>query len=106
KVAVLGDMLELGRFSVTEHEKIGVQAAECANLLITVGVRARGIAEAALASGMSEKNILQYEESVTAGKELQNILKPGDIVLVKGSQGTRMEKIVAEIMAEPDRAEE
>lgn len=106
KVAVLGDMLELGRFSVTEHEKIGVQAAECANLLITVGVRARGIAEAALASGMSEKNILQYEESVTAGKELQNILKPGDIVLVKGSQGTRMERIVAEIMAEPDRAEE
>ncbi len=106
KVAVLGDMLELGRFSVTEHEKIGVQAAECSNLLITVGVRSRGIAEAALAAGMSEKNILQYEESGAAGKELQNLLKAGDIVLVKGSQGMRMERIVAEVMAEPGRAEE
>lgn len=106
KVAVLGDMLELGRFSMSEHEKAGVQAAECANILITVGVRARSIAEAALEAGMSEKNILQYEESSLAGKELQNLLKDGDIVLVKGSQGIRMERIVAEIMAEPNKAED
>jgi len=105
KVAVLGDMLELGRFSVTEHERVGVQAAECVDLLITVGIRARGIAEAALEAGMSEKNILQYEESTKAGAELQNLLKPGDIVLIKGSQGMRMEKVVEEIMNNPEEAE-
>lgn len=106
KVAVLGDMLELGRFSTTEHEKVGVAVASCANILLTVGVRSRSIAETALQNGMSESNIFQYEESEKAGKELQNLIKPGDVILVKGSQGIRMEKIVAEIMAKPDRAEE
>lgn len=106
KVAVLGDMLELGRFSVAEHERVGVQAEECADILITVGVRARGIAESALEAGMSEKNILQYEESALAGAELQNLLQPGDIVLIKGSQSMRMERIVEEIMANPGEAEE
>lgn len=106
KVAVLGDMLELGRFSISEHERAGAQAAECCQLLLTVGVRARGIAEGAAAMGMSEKNILQYEDAETAGRELQNLLKPGDLVLVKGSQGIRMERIVEEVMAEPERAAE
>ncbi len=106
KVAVLGDMLELGRFSVGEHERVGVQAKECADLLITIGVRSRSTAEAALEAGMNEKNILQYEESTKAGSELQNLLQPGDIVLIKGSQSMRMEKIVEEIMQNPEEAEE
>lgn len=106
KLAVLGDMLELGRYSVEAHKKVGQQVSETADLLVTVGVRARGIAEGALAAGMSEKNILQYEESIRAGRELQNLVSPGDAILVKGSQGMRMERIVADLMREPDRAEE
>lgn len=106
KIAVMGDMLELGRYSVEAHKKLGEQAAETADILVTVGVRARGVAEAALSSGMSEKNILQYEESTKAGRELQNFIEPGDAILVKGSQGVRMERIVADLMKEPDRAEE
>ena len=106
KVAVLGDMLELGRHSVSAHEAAGNQAAKTADILITVGIRARGIAEAALNSGMSEKNILQYEDSVTAGRELQNLIQPGDVILIKGSQGIRMERAVADIMAQPELAEE
>ncbi len=106
KVAVLGDMLELGRFSINEHERAGAQAAECSQLLMTVGPRARGIAEGALAMGMSEKNILQYDDSESAARELQNIIKPGDLILIKGSQGMRMEKLVEEIMAEPGKANE
>ncbi len=101
KIAVLGDMLELGRFSTDEHEKIGTLVPRSANLLLTVGVRARKIAEAALAAGMDEENILQYEDSERAGRELQNLLKSGDVVLVKASQGIRAEKIVEEIMADP-----
>ncbi len=106
KIAVLGDMLELGQFSTREHERMGVVAADVVDLLITVGVRSRKTAEGALEHGLSEKNIFQYDDAATAAKELQQIIKPGDVVLVKASQGVRAERIVEEIMAEPYRAEE
>lgn len=105
KIAILGDMLELGRFSAEEHEKIGTRAAAVADLLITVGVRARGIAEAALIAGLPEEKILQYDNAKQAGRELQTLLQPGDMVLVKASQGIRAEKIVEEVMAHPEDAE-
>lgn len=104
KIAILGDMLELGRFSIEAHKKAGEQAAECADMLITVGVRARGLAEGALEAGMSEKNILQYEDTETARREIQNIIQSGDLILVKGSQGRRMERIVEETMKDSDAA--
>ncbi len=78
---------------------------EVADILLTVGVRARRIAEGALQGGMDEKNIFQYDSSLEAGSELGNILKKGDAVLVKGSQGVRAEKVVEEIMAHPEDKE-
>lgn len=101
KIAVLGDMLELGVYSADEHKRAGKHVAEVADILITVGVRARGIAEGALDGKMSEKKIFQFESSREAGKYLQTILKAGDVVLVKGSQGVRMERTVEEILADP-----
>ena len=106
KMAVLADMMELGRHSTEEHRKIGEYAAKHADMLVTVGFRARDIAATALDNGMPESNILQFEDSGKAGAELQNLIKEGDCVLVKGSQSMRMERVVEEIMAEPDRAEE
>ncbi len=106
KIAVLGDMLELGQFSSREHERVGAVAADAVDMLLTVGVRSRKTAEGALEHGLSEKVVFQYEESVQAGKELQNMIQPGDVVLIKGSQGIRAERIVEEIMAEPNRASE
>ncbi len=106
KIAVMGDMLELGRYSVDEHRKIGALAAKTVDVLITVGLRARDIAQGALGNGMSESLIFQYEDSKRAGLELQNMLGEGDIVLVKGSQSMRMERVVSEIMKEPERAKE
>lgn len=106
RIAVLGDMLELGQFSVREHERVGEQVAETADMLVTVGVRARSIAQGALAFGMSENSILQYDDSEHASKELQTLIHPGDVLLIKGSQGIRCERIVEELMAEPERAEE
>lgn len=106
KIAVLGDMLELGRFSSEEHEKIGHLVAKSADMLLTVGVRARKIAEGALESQMPEEYILQYDDAAQAGRELQAMLQPGDVVLVKASQGIRAERIVEEIMAEPELAPE
>ncbi len=106
KIAALGDMLELGRHSTEEHRKIGEQAAKRADFLVTVGFRARDIASAALDNGMPDKNILQFEDSGKAGAELQNLIKEGDCILVKGSQSMRMERVVEELMAEPERAGE
>ncbi len=108
RIAILGDMLELGRYSTDAHKKIGMYVPDCADLLITVGFRARAIAQAALDAGMKDEQILQYElgESMRAGVELKESLAYGDIVLVKGSQGIRMEKTVYEIMADPELAEE
>lgn len=103
KIALLGDMMELGQYSAEEHKKIGMYAAEVCDLLATVGVRARAFAEGALIAGMSEKNIRQYDDARRAGKELETVLAPGDIVLIKGSQSVRMERTVLEIMAHPER---
>lgn len=106
KIAVLGDMMELGRHSVEEHYKAGKIVAEVCDILITVGIRSRKIAEGALDGLMDEKKIFQCDDSTEAGKMLQEILKENDIVLVKGSQSTRMEKVVLEVMLEPEKADE
>jgi UDP-N-acetylmuramoyl-tripeptide--D-alanyl-D-alanine ligase len=99
-------MMELGRVSVEEHRKAGAIAAKTCDILITVGVRARDIAMGALDNGMPDANILQFEDSSKAAQEIQNMLMEGDAILVKGSQSMRMERIVEEIMAEPERAGE
>jgi len=106
RIAVLADMMELGRHSTVEHRKIGEQVAKHADMLVTVGFRARDIAAAALDNGMPDNAILQFEDSGKAGAELQNLIKEGDCILVKGSQSMRMERVVEELMAEPERAEE
>jgi UDP-N-acetylmuramoyl-tripeptide--D-alanyl-D-alanine ligase len=106
KIAVLGDMLELGRYSAIEHKKLGAYAAKNADIVLTVGLRARDIAEAALDAGMKEGNILQYDDARRAGEELQNMIKAGDVILIKGSQGMRLERVVQELMQEPERAAE
>lgn len=104
KIVVLGDMLELGRFSVREHERVGELAGEVADLLVTVGVRAHKIAEGALEVGLSEKQIFQYDVTQRAADELRTKIKPGDVILVKASQGIRAEKIVKTLMAKPAEA--
>ncbi len=106
KIAVLGDMLELGQFSVREHERIGEFLASKVNMLVTIGVRARKIAEGALESGLDEMNILQYEDSLQAATEMKRLLKKGDIVLIKASQGIRAELVVKSLMREPEKATE
>lgn len=106
KIAVLGDMLELGQFSVREHERIGEFLASKIDVLITLGVRARKIAEGALEYGFPEQNILQYDDIEQLIDEVRPMLQKNDIMLVKASQGVRAEKIVAACMAQPEKADE
>ena len=99
KIAVLGDMLELGSHTREEHYKIGLEAAKTCHKLYTVGIRARAIAEGALDGMMLDENIMQCDTSIEAGKELVQVLGPNDIVYMKGSQGIRMERAVEMILA-------
>jgi len=106
KIAVLGEMLELGEYTNEEHKKIGKIAGEVCDLVLAVGIRSRGLIDGALIGGLNEKNIIEFKDSRKAGKYLEHVLKDRDVVLVKGSQGIRMERTVAEIMAHPQRKAE
>jgi UDP-N-acetylmuramoyl-tripeptide--D-alanyl-D-alanine ligase len=100
KIAVLGDMLELGEHTHDEHYKIGKVAAKSCHKLFTVGIRSRVTAEGALDEKMSDDAIMECDTSIEAGKELVKILAPGDVVYVKGSQSMRMERAIKMILAE------
>lgn len=102
-IAVLGDMLELGKFTADEHKKLGQLAGGFVDLLLAIGPRAKFIVEGALESDMSEKSIIEFDDARTAGKYLESTIGEGDIVLVKGSQGMRMERTVEEVMADPQK---
>ncbi|HLD81831.1 MAG TPA: Mur ligase family protein [Patescibacteria group bacterium] len=107
KFIVLGDMLELGDISEKSHREIGKYIAGLAfDYLMTVGERARDIAISARRAGMPEDRVFKFADAETAGKFLQGRIEEGDLILIKGSQGVRMEKIVKELMAEPLRAKE
>ncbi len=107
KFAVLGDMLELGGYTEEGHMLVGEKAVEVGiDKLIVVGEKARDIARGAEKAGMKTEDIFSFPSSDDARLFVQNRIKEGDLILIKGSQGARMEKIVKEIMAEPLRAGE
>ena len=95
KVAVLGDMLELGQYEKQGHEIVGVRAAEIADALVTVGPLGHMIAGAARQAGMNRENIKELENTEEAITHLRDALTERDVVLVKGSHGIHMERIVA-----------
>ena len=103
RIAVLGDMLELGQFSVREHERIGTLIKSSADVLVTIGVRARAIAETARSLGFAEESILQFDDSNTAKEPIASLVEQGDVVLVKASQGIRAEHIVAHLLRDKQR---
>lgn len=105
KIVVLGDMLELGNNMEIAHRQIGARAAKAADLLFTVGDRARFIADEARQKGMSRENIFDFSDVQKAALAVQEKIAEGDIILVKGSQSMRMEKVVKEIMANPEKAD-
>ncbi|HSQ26085.1 MAG TPA: UDP-N-acetylmuramoyl-tripeptide--D-alanyl-D-alanine ligase [Anaerolineales bacterium] len=95
KIAVLGDMLELGPYEKRGHEMVGVRAAEVVDELIVVGELAHMIASAAETSGLPAQAITELENTQAAINFLKNRLQADDVVLVKGSHGMQMERIVS-----------
>lgn len=93
RIAVLGDMLELGDVSVAAHQKVGRQVANSgAFALIAFGDRGRDIAKGAQAAGM--ERVFHVDSHQAAADKLHELLQPEDTVLVKGSRGMQMEKII------------
>ncbi|KKS24891.1 MAG: hypothetical protein A2736_01340 [Candidatus Yanofskybacteria bacterium RIFCSPHIGHO2_01_FULL_41_27] len=105
KIAVLGDMLELGKYSIDAHREAGNLAGNFVDLLICVGAKAKFIADSA-GNQMPKEHIFSFDTSDEAKTKIVETTKENDLILIKGSQGMRMEKIVEEIMAEPERKKE
>lgn len=95
KIAVLGDVLELGKFSKQMHEKMGEEVVKNnIDYLITVGKEADNIAQRAKILGMNKNNIYVYEQNNEAANKINEISKSGDVILIKASNGMHFDKIV------------
>ena len=108
RVIALGDMRELGQLAEEAHAEEGEAVAEAGiDMLAVCGTLAHVVARAAAEAGMSQEKIFVFNTSSEVGLFLQDRIKPGDVVLSKGSQNTvRMERVVKELMAHPDKASE
>ncbi len=104
KVGVLGDMLEIGKYTLEAHQHIGAIAAKCLDVLVTVGMRGKFMHDTAIDEGMKPERAYHCETVSEAQKLVQELIRAGDVILVKASQAVRLEKVVKEIMAEPELA--
>ena len=95
KIAVLGDMLELGAHEEEGHRKVGLRAIDVAGVLVTVGERGAIIGEEARRNGLPADRVRLCASNAEAIDYLKTVIEPGDMILVKGSRGLRMEEIVA-----------
>lgn len=105
KIVVLGDMLELGPETEEEHADLAdTVMASSAHIVVTVGQHMRALHEALLARGYSRKRVLWMPDPLAALEALPHIVRPEDLVLIKGSRGMRMEKITESLLADPQEA--
>ncbi|RPF46784.1 UDP-N-acetylmuramoyl-tripeptide--D-alanyl-D-alanine ligase [Thermodesulfitimonas autotrophica] len=93
RVAVLGDMLELGSRAAAAHREIGAAAAAVADVVVAVGELAQGIAEGALAAGLSPRQVVTCPDAAAAVAVLKELLRGDEAVLVKASRGMRLERV-------------
>jgi UDP-N-acetylmuramoyl-tripeptide--D-alanyl-D-alanine ligase len=94
KVAIFGDILELGDFEDEGHRIVGRRSAAVVQQLISVGPKARIITDAALDSGMTSDQVIAFEDKASAIEQLPAMIRSGDIILIKGSRGVKMEDVV------------
>ncbi len=103
RISVLGDMLELGTYTIDAHREVGKVAAGVCDLIVAVGVRAKFIIEGAGEAGFNRKKLKHFTDAREAGEAIESLIAEGDVILIKGSQSIRLERVVEEIMAEPDK---
>ena len=94
RVAVLGDMLELGDYEQTGHRLVGRRVIDTTDLLVAVGNLGQIIAEESLLAGMPSDRVVILPDVQAAMDTLPALLNQGDMVLIKGSRGARLDKLV------------
>jgi UDP-N-acetylmuramoyl-tripeptide--D-alanyl-D-alanine ligase len=100
RIAVLGEMLELGRGAVAGHRDVGIAAAATCDLLVTVGPGAEGIAGGARGAGLDATRVIEVRDRDAALDVLRARLREGDVVLVKASRGVELDRLVEALRAE------
>ncbi len=102
KVAILGDMLELGPESDREHAQLSSAVKDSGvDVVVTVGKHMRALHEQLLKDGFSRRQVLWLPDPMTALEAVMNIVRTEDLVLIKGSQGLRMESITEQLLIDP-----
>ncbi len=101
RIAVLGDMAQLGSATVEGHREVGEAAAACVDLLITKGERAAWMAEKAEEAGLSRDQIIVTHTAQDVVRKLRHRLTSGDVVLLKGDIETHMERVVEQLLRNP-----
>ena len=104
-IAVLGDMLELGVCTQAEHYRIGRIAAEKADVLMAYGPNAPRVIGGAITGGMNDRCAKAYDDQKKLAEALSRIARPGDAILVKGSRGMHMERVLDLFGKEDTKAE-
>jgi UDP-N-acetylmuramoyl-tripeptide--D-alanyl-D-alanine ligase len=99
RVAVLGEMLELGDLSDAGHREVGVAAGRTVDELVTVGAGAGRIADAAVAAGLPAGRVHRAPDRAAAATVLRDVVRDGDVVLVKASRGAALDLLVADLRA-------
>jgi UDP-N-acetylmuramoyl-tripeptide--D-alanyl-D-alanine ligase len=94
KIAVLGDMLELGTYENQGHELVGGRAAQVVDALIAVGSRGRWIGQSAREAGLTEDKVHFADNNARAVEILRQVIQTGDVILIKGSRGAKMDEMV------------
>ncbi len=107
KYIILGDMMEIGDYTEDGHRSVGKKVASInKSILVAIGERAQFIGEGAKAAGMASDHIHYFRDLNEASNFVKPLIGHGDVILVKGSQAMRLEKLVKQLMAEPEKASE
>lgn len=113
RIACIGEMRELGPESEILHREVGAEAGRRGiDLFVACGTLAHAMKEGAIANGLPAERVQTFEDAPEAGRFLQKFVQPGDVILAKASEGrsnprgARMERVIKELMAEPQRASE
>ena len=103
RIAVLGDMLELGSRATSEHYRVGRLAAVAADIVLAYGKHSERIITGAVTGGMSTKTAVHYDDQSEMAQALIRAAKPGDVLLFKGSRGIKMELVMKEFLQQQEK---
>lgn len=101
KIAILGDMIGIGKYTEQAHRIVGEACSKFLDLLLCVGPRAKFIADEAVNRGFPSERVFEFESAEQAGRMAQKTVRGGDLILVKGSREMQMEKATAQIKKYP-----